>query len=149
MVMVGSSHVNAVVVLYTALGAESQMVLLSGHAATWELGRGGFQEMRQAEMAAPVAKASWTATSAATLGRDIGEAVRIATSGRPGPVHVSLPSDLLDERIESNAIVWPNGRDGGATGPLLAPAAADAVLAAIKDAARPMILAGPYLSSRA
>ena len=29
------------------------------------------------------------------------------TSGRPGPVHLSLPSDLLEERVESNAIVWP------------------------------------------
>ena len=86
------------------------MVLLSGHAATWELGRGGFQEIRQADMAAPVTKASWTATSAATLGRDIGEAMRIATSGRPGPVHLSLPSDLLEERVESNAIVWPDAR---------------------------------------
>ena len=84
------------------------MVLLSGHAATWELGRGGFQEIRQADMAAPVTKASFTATAAATLGRDIGEAVRIATSGRPGPVHLSLPSDLLEERVESNAIVWPD-----------------------------------------
>ena len=47
-------------------------------------------------MAAPVTKASWTATATETLGRDIGEAIRIATSGRPGPVHLSLPSDLLD-----------------------------------------------------
>src|SRR5215212_10637626 len=104
----GPGHANAVGALFTALGAESPMVLLSGHAGTWELGRGGFQELRQADMAAPVTKASWTATSAATLGRDIGEAVRIATSGRPGPVHVSLPSDLLDERLESNAIMWPD-----------------------------------------
>ena len=43
----------------------------------------------------------------ATLGRDIGEAIRIATSGRPGPVHVSLPSDLLDARIDESAVVWP------------------------------------------
>ncbi|MFL4981124.1 MAG: thiamine pyrophosphate-binding protein [Xanthobacteraceae bacterium] len=148
MVTGGPGHANAVGALFTALGAESPMVLLSGHAATWELGRGGFQEMRQADMAAPVAKASWTATSAATLGRDIGEAVRIATSGRPGPVHVSLPSDLLDERVEPNAIVWPNGQNGRAAGPALAPPAVDAVLAAITDAARPMIIAGPHLSSR-
>jgi acetolactate synthase-1/2/3 large subunit len=148
MVTGGPGHANAVGALFTALGAESPMVLLSGHAATWELGRGGFQEIRQADMAAPVTKASWTATSAAALGRDIGEAIRIATSGRPGPVHVSLPSDLLDERVESNAIVWPDGRDGRADAPALAPAIADAVLAAIKDAARPLILAGPHLSSR-
>src|SRR6266446_4784452 len=106
MVTGGPGHANAVGALFTALSAESPMVLLSGHAATWELGRGGFQEIRQAEMAAPVSKASWMATSAAELGRDIGEAVRIATAGRPGPVHVSLPSDLLEERVESNAIVW-------------------------------------------
>src|SRR5882724_11256940 len=107
MVTGGPGHANAVGALFTALGAESPMVLLSGHAATWELGRGGFQEIRQADMAAPVAKASWTSSATGTLGRDIGEAMRIATSGRHGPVHLSLPSDLLDARVKSSAVVWP------------------------------------------
>lgn len=147
MVTGGPGHANAVGALFTALGAESPMVLLSGHAATWELGRGGFQELRQADMAAPVTKASWTATSAATLGHDVAEAVRIATSGRPGPVHLSLPSDLLEERVESNAAVWPNGRADSPAAPALAEGIADAVLAAIAGAARPIIVAGPALSS--
>ncbi|MEA2879407.1 MAG: hypothetical protein QOF14_4603 [Hyphomicrobiales bacterium] len=145
MVTGGPGHANAVGALYTALGAESPMVLLSGHAATWELGRGGFQEIRQADMAAPVSKASFTATSAATLGRDVGEAIRIATSGRPGPVHLSLPSDLLEERVESNAIVWPDARVSAA--PALNAAVADATLATISAAARPIIFAGPQLSN--
>ncbi|MGB9369729.1 MAG: thiamine pyrophosphate-binding protein [Xanthobacteraceae bacterium] len=145
MVTGGPGHANAVGALYTALGAESPMVLLSGHAATWELGRGGFQEIRQADMAAPVSKASFTATSAATLGRDVGEAIRIAASGRPGPVHLSLPSDLLEERVESNAIVWPDARQ--AAMPALSDAVADATLAAISSAARPIIFAGPQLSN--
>src|SRR6266700_6364830 len=142
----GPGHANAVGALFTALGAEAPMVLLSGHAATWELGRGGFQEIRQADMAAPVTKASWTATSAATLGRDIGEAIRLATSGRPGPVHVSLPSDLLDEKVESNAIVWPDAH-GASSIPALADPVADAVLAAIAGARQPIIFAGPQLSN--
>jgi acetolactate synthase-1/2/3 large subunit len=146
MVTGGPGHANAVGALYTALGAESPMVLLSGHAAMWELGRGGFQEIRQADMAAPVSKASWTATSAATLGREIGEAMRIATSGRPGPVHLSLPSDLLEERVESNAIVWPDAR-GASSIPALADPVADAVLAAIAGARQPIIFAGPQLSN--
>jgi acetolactate synthase-1/2/3 large subunit len=146
MVTGGPGHANAVGALYTALCAESPMVLLSGHAATWELGRGGFQEIRQADMAAPVSKASWTATSAATLGREIGEAMRIATSGRPGPVHLSLPSDLLEERVESNAIVWPDAR-GVSSIPALADPVADAVLAAIAGARQPIIFAGPQLSN--
>jgi acetolactate synthase-1/2/3 large subunit len=145
MVTGGPGHANAVGALYTALGAESPMVLLSGHAATWELGRGGFQEIRQADMAAPVTKAAWTATSAAMLGRDIGEAVRIAISGRPGPVHLSLPSDLLEARVEANAIVWPDAH-GVHAGTALAPSLADATLAAIAAAARPIIFAPPQLS---
>jgi acetolactate synthase-1/2/3 large subunit len=145
MVTGGPGHANAVGALYTALGAESPMVLLSGHAATWELGRGGFQEIRQADMAAPVSKVSFTATSAANLGRDVGEAIRMATSGRPGPVHLSLPSDLLEERVESNAIVWPDARSSSI--PALSEAVADATLAAISSAARPIIFAGPQLSN--
>src|SRR3954469_14196481 len=101
----GPGHANAVGALFTALGAEAPMVLLSGHAATWEIGRGGFQELRQADMAAPVTKASWTAKSTATLAQDVSEAIRIAASGRPGPVHLSLPSDLLDATVHKNSIV--------------------------------------------
>ena len=149
MVTGGPGHANAVGALFTALSAESPMVLLSGHAATWELGRGGFQEIRQAEMAAPVAKASWTAKSAATLGEELGEALRIAKSGCPGPVHLSLPSDLLDETVEANAIRWPDaGKVAHPQQIAMTPGAADAVLAAMAGAKRPVILAGPHLSSR-
>ncbi len=142
----GPGHANAVGALFTALGAESPMVLLSGHAATWELGRGGFQELRQVEMAAPAAKAAWTAGSAAGLGQDIGEAMRIAKAGRPGPVHLSLPSDLLDERIDEAAIAWPDAGRGTTNGQALADAEASAIMAALADAERPLILAGPSFS---
>jgi acetolactate synthase-1/2/3 large subunit len=141
----GPGHANAVGALFTALGAESPMLLLSGHAATWELGRGGFQELRQAEMAAPVTKASWMAKDASSLGRDIGEAVRIATSGRPGPVHVSLPSDLLDARIEESAVVWPE--PGTVARKPLPASATDEIAAAIAAAKLPIIIAGPQLSN--
>ena len=148
MVTGGPGHANAVGALFTALSAESPMVLLSGHAATWELGRGGFQEIRQADMAAPVSKASWMARSAAGLGEDLAEAMRIASSGRPGPVHLSLPSDLLDEDVSANAVRWPE-KSAATSAPIGLPdAAADAVLAAMAAAARPVILAGPQLSSR-
>ena len=66
MVTGGPGHANATPALMTALGQESPVVLLSGHTETTQLGRGGFQELRQADMAAPVSKASWTATSADT-----------------------------------------------------------------------------------
>src|SRR3954465_962642 len=141
----GPGHANAVGALFTAVGAESPMVLLSGHAATWELGRGGFQELRQGDMAAPVPKASWTSSATETLGRDIGAAIRIATSGRCGPVHLSLPSDLLDARIEDSAVDWPNWQ--ALLPAALQEATADKILAAIAEAARPVIIAGPQMST--
>src|SRR6186997_3515701 len=56
----GPGHANAVGALYTAAMAESPVVLLSGHAPHDEMGRGAFQEMRQADIAAPLCKSSWT-----------------------------------------------------------------------------------------
>jgi len=78
----GPGHANAVGALFTALGQETPMILLSGHTETDQLGIGGFQELKQAEMAAPVTKASWMATDTATVGMDLAKAIRIATSGR-------------------------------------------------------------------
>ncbi|WP_245331681.1 thiamine pyrophosphate-binding protein [Bradyrhizobium sp. NAS80.1] len=146
MVTGGPGHVNALGALFAAQAAESPMVLLSGHAATWELGRGGFQEIRQADMAKPVTKASWTAKATASLGKDIGEAFRLAREGRPGPVHVSLPSDLLDETVVADDVVWPDER-GPSEGPGIAAEVADSILAAIASAERPIIFAPPSLSN--
>ena len=141
----GPGHANAVGALYTALAAESPMVLLSGHAATWEIGRGGFQELRQSEMAKPVTKASWTAGSVETLGRDIGEAIHLARSGRRGPVHLSLPSDLLDARLDESAVTWPADRP--ATHEALGDADCARILSALTAAKRPIVVAGPQMSS--
>lgn len=146
MVTGGPGHANAVGALFTALGAESPMVLLSGHAATWELGRGGFQELDQAAMATPVTKASWMARSTASLAEDVGRAIEIARSGRPGPVHLSLPSDLLDQDIGGDLVSWPKPERGLGVG--LHEGIADTVLSELQEADRPVILAGPYLSSR-
>jgi acetolactate synthase-1/2/3 large subunit len=143
----GPGHANGVGALYTALAAESPMVLLSGHAPLAELGRGAFQEMRQADLAAPVTKDSWTADSAATLGEDIERAFRTARSGRPGPVHVSLPFDVLEARVTASANV--SSRPAAPLVQRLDASAADALLAELKRAHRPLVLVGPAMASRA
>jgi thiamine pyrophosphate-dependent acetolactate synthase large subunit-like protein len=148
MVTGGPGHANATAALMTALGQEAPLVLLSGHTETTQLGRGGFQELRQAEMAAPVAKASWVATDTARLGVEVAKAIRIATAGRPGPVHLSLPSDLLDAEIPATAIAWPGAADFIAEPVTLSDPAADTVLALIAGAARPLLIAGPQLANR-
>jgi acetolactate synthase-1/2/3 large subunit len=126
---------------------ESPLVLLSGHCETSQLGRGGFQELRQADVAAPMAKASWTAMSVATMGVELAKAIRIARSGRPGPVHLSLPSDLLDATIAPDDVAWPEADAFAASPMALNDAAADAILDILTTARRPFLLAGPALAN--
>ena len=140
----GPGHANAVPALYTALAAESPVVLLSGHASLGEIGRGSFQEMRQAELAEPVAKASWTVRSASELEGDVERAFRLATSGRPGPVHVSLPFDLL-EAAHAVTDRQTGLAPADSAGRTLSELEVRSVLAALASAERPLILAGPLL----
>ena len=141
----GPGHANGVSALYTALASESPMLLLSGHAPLAELGKGSFQEMRQADMAAPVVKGAFTARSAAGLGADLARAWRLAKSGRPGPVHLSLPSDVLESKTDERSLPPPEAFSARPTP--LGEAAAQAVVAELARAERPLILAGPALTT--
>ena len=141
----GPGHTNAAAALCTPLASETPMILLSGHAGTHEIGRGGFQELPQAAMAATVAKASWTVEQVKDLGHDLARAARIAASGRPGPVHLSLPSDVLDIQIEDDPSLWPEAAAFAPNPSPLGAVAAAAALSAIAAAERPIIVGGPTL----
>ena len=142
----GPGHANGVGALYTALASESPLVLLSGHAPLNELGRGSFQEMRQADLAAPVVKASWTAASVETLGADIARACRVASSGRPGPVHLSLPFDVLEAQVADGESALANPGDFAPVVTPLDPQSVTALRSLLKTATRPLILCGPVMA---
>ena len=144
----GPGHANAVGALFTALGQETPMVLISGHTETDQLGRGGFQELRQVDMAAPVTKAAWMAIDTARVGMDVARAIRIATSGRPGPVHLSLPSDILDATVPEDAVIWPGAADFADPAISLADPATDAIIALLATAKRPLVVGAPALATR-
>jgi acetolactate synthase-1/2/3 large subunit len=137
----GQGHSNAVAALYNALGSESPLVLLSGHAPLGELGRGAFQEMAQADLARPVTKASWTATAVETLGSDIVKAFELATTGRRGPVHISLPGDLLEQTVATgNTKAELQTRSAP-----LSLEIADNVISHLRAAAKPLAICGPAM----
>ena len=125
----GPGHANALGALYTALAAQAPMVLISGHAPLDELGKGAFQEMPQAELAKPLTLASWTVQSADTVGADVARALREA---RNGPVHLSVPNDVLDARTESqiSRVELPMPTTGK-------------IPEALASAKRPLVIAGP------
>ena len=144
LVTAGPGHLNAVSALYGALMAESPVVFLSGHAPLAQAGRGAFQEMDQVGVVRPVTKAAWVAKDAARLGDDIRTALEIARTGRPGPVHVSLPGDLLEQRVGDAGAPGVSGEDAAAQAPA-ADAAVRAALDLLASARRPLILLGPAM----
>lgn len=141
----GQGHTNAVAALPTALAGEVPVLLLSGHAPLAELGLGAFQELEQARIAAPLCKRAMTAGAAETLAQDVAAAIRLARSGRPGPVHLSLPTDVLEARVAAPARRGP-AAFAAAPMPLAAESAA-AIAAAIAAAERPVLVAPPALST--
>ena len=132
----GPGHANAVSALYTALCSESPMLLISGHAPLGELGKGAFQEMRQADIAAPLAKASWTVRSTESLAADIARAWREARAGTPGPVHLSIPNDVLDAEVDARLPGAPDfaAREERRATPF-----------SVGEAKRPLIIVGPAM----
>ncbi|BDG73122.1 thiamine pyrophosphate-binding protein [Roseomonas fluvialis] len=139
----GQGHSNAVAALPTAMAGEVPVLLLSGHAPLGELGLGAFQELEQARMAEAVCKKAFTASSPAALADEVAGAIRLARSGRPGPVHLSLPTDVLDARISPPTLRGPAAY-AAAPMPLSADSAA-AIAHVIGQAERPVIVAPPAL----
>jgi acetolactate synthase-1/2/3 large subunit len=108
-----------------------------------ELGRGAFQEMAQADLARPVTKASRTAQAVATLGSDVAEAIELAATGRPGPVHISLPVDLLEQTIADEQVMRITKADLQLGASPLVPEVADKVISHLRAATKPLVICGP------
>jgi len=141
LVTAGPGHLNAVSALYTALMSQSPVVLLSGHAPRAQRGRGAFQEIDQVAAAAPVVKAAWLAERAEALGEDIRRALALAGAWPPGPVHVSLPGDLLESRVDAP----PPPAPPAPPAPPVEDAAVDAAVEALVAARRPLVVVGPAM----
>lgn len=134
----GPGFANGLAALYTAACAESPLVLLSGAAPLAERGRGAFQEMRQAELAAGFAKASWTVERPEEVASAVARALRLAASGRPGPVQVTLPVDVLEDEVDSvrGLVVHAASPNPGA--------GLERAAHALARAERPLLLLGPW-----
>jgi acetolactate synthase-1/2/3 large subunit len=143
LVTAGPGHTNALTGLATALLAESPMVLLSGGSPIGGAGRGAFQEMDQVAAALPLCKAAWQATSIEEIPALVARAWRTALDGTPGPVHLTLPVDLLQQSVDELAVSMPTDDD---LAPI--PVAADPddiaqAVAILAEATRPLILGSP------
>ncbi len=91
----GPGACNASIGIHTAFQDSTPMVVLVGQVARRQIDREAFQEVDFRRMMAPLAK--WVAQIdlAERVPELVNQAFQVATSGRPGPVVLALPEDML------------------------------------------------------
>jgi acetolactate synthase I/II/III large subunit len=94
---VGAS--NLAIGVHTARQDSTPMVVVLGQVESPFLGREAFQEVDLAAFYAPITKWAATIHRSDRLAEFVERGLRIATSGRPGPVMLAVPSDLFGEEI--------------------------------------------------
>ncbi|WP_245770928.1 thiamine pyrophosphate-binding protein [Natronohydrobacter thiooxidans] len=142
LVTAGAGFGNALGALISAQSSETPVLLLSGDSPRGQEGMGAFQELDQCTMSAPVTKASLRAGSADALPGEAAGLIRTALAGRPGPVHLALPADVLTDTLTA--------RTDLDFAPLVQALDAGDLVALrgfLDEAARPLILTGPALSN--
>ena len=136
---------NAVPAIMEAWGERSPVIFITGSSTLKRQGAGGFKEIDDVAIAGPLTKYSASITDGTRIGEFVDRAWKIATSGYPGPVHLSLPVDLMFSSVDEDAgrderpfhrasrpapRAWPDPRD---LGPLMERLAA---------ARRPILIGG-------
>jgi len=117
------------------------LVAITGQVVTGLIGRDGFQEADITGITLPVTKHSRLVLRADDIPVAIKEAFHIARTGRPGPVLVDIPRDVLQQFIEFDypkTVRLRGYRPPGAGDPALVQHAADL----IAESQKPLILAG-------
>ncbi len=136
---------NAVPAMLEAGGERSPVIFVTGSSTLKRQGAGGFKEVDDVAIAAPLVKYSVQITDGERISEFVNRAWIAATTGYPGPVHISLPVDIMFSSFEPDAGLeerpfdrtdrpvpraWPD------------PTALGAVLDKVKAAKRPVIIGG-------
>jgi acetolactate synthase-1/2/3 large subunit len=129
---------NLAIGIHTARQDSTPMFAAVGQVARGFLGREAFQEIDQVATLGGLAKWAAEPHSVADVTVMVSEAIRQALGGRPGPVLLSLPEDLLDETMPDDARVEP----GRPVAPRPTDDAIRSVIELLASAHRPVILAG-------
>ncbi len=139
----GPGATNASSGIHVAMQDSTPMVMFVGQIARGHRDRGAFQEVDYRAFFAPLAK--WVAEVDRTerLPEYISRAFHVARSGRPGPVVLALPEDMLSATADVPDIAPANPAEAD-----LCPAQAGDIMARLAAAARPLVVVGGQWSAR-
>ncbi|MDC0166509.1 thiamine pyrophosphate-binding protein [Gammaproteobacteria bacterium] len=136
---------NAIPAMMEAWGERTPVMFVTGSSTLKRQGSGGFKEIDDVAIAAPLTKYSASITDGSRIREFVDRAYKTALSGYPGPVHLSVPVDImfssfpadaqLDERPHLHAPrpaprAWPDPDD------------LQTVISALQKSERPILIGG-------
>ncbi|MGF7159369.1 acetolactate synthase-1/2/3 large subunit [Rhodoligotrophos appendicifer] len=133
----GPGASNAFPGLHIAQQDSTPMLLFVGQVERSALGRDAFQELDYVAVFSSVAKWVVEITDAARIPELVSRAFHVAASGRPGPVVISLPEDML-----TDTAMVPDASPTPASDAYPSPSQWEAFARLLKDAERPVAILG-------
>ncbi len=138
----GPGTMNLVTGMANAFVDGAPVVALGGASAVGEYQLGSFQEIDQVAIMRPMTKWAERVYETRRIPEYVEMAFSQAMAGKPGPVYLDLPGDVLNARIPLSAVKWPRiaGKE-----PARAAAAAETLAAAvqaIREASQPVVITG-------
>lgn len=133
----GPGATHASIGVHTAFQDGTPLILVVGQVTRSRLGREAFQEMDYTRVFGSSAKATVQITEANRIPEHVARAMHIAQSGRPGPVVLVVPEDVLSETAVAAPLHAPSYAE-----PALAAPDAARLSDALQGSRRPMIIAG-------
>ncbi|MBU0608299.1 MAG: hypothetical protein KKI08_10440, partial [Armatimonadetes bacterium] len=137
------AHINAMAGMMNAWFDGAPYLLITGHSEARTMRRGCFQDCDHVALSAPLCKYTELVTDTQRISQALHEAIAAATSGKPGPVHLTIPRDILEGQINpalARPVLGTRGKacnKAAASEPTVAKAAE-----LIAQAEKPLIVAG-------
>ncbi|AZK46155.1 biosynthetic-type acetolactate synthase large subunit [Paenibacillus lentus] len=138
----GPGATNAITGIANAFMDSVPLVILTGQVSTQLIGRDSFQEVNIYGMTMDVTKHNYVVRNVAELPRIIKEAFHIASTGRPGPVLIDLPKDVMTAAADGLLPAEHLNIRGYSAIPRITEEEIVQVWDCITQAQRPVILAG-------
>ena len=117
------------------------ILVIGGSAELRRRNMGDFQELAQVESTAPLCKWAYAAESIQRIPTLINIALRRAVAGRPGPVYLDLPAEMISGSVDEREVEIPAPAPEPAR-PLAEPDKIARALDVLKDAERPLLIVG-------
>ncbi len=139
----GIAHINAMAGLLNAHYDAAPMLLISGASESNTLGRGGFQDIDHVAMCDSFCKHAEQVERTERIPQAVADCFHAATTGRPGPTHLTIPRDILLGNIDETMARPPLGARGKVEQTAaLGREQAEAAAQMLAEANTPLIVAG-------